>query len=174
MLSGLPGVGKTSIAEIVAARTGSVHLSVDAVEDSMLACGLPRGWVVGVAAYEATRAMAELNLGLGHDVVVGAVDDSDEARQTWRAAAARTGTDIQFMHLVISDMQEHRQRLRGRDRGLVHVGEPTWSDVQHRRADYAAWSDAVVEVDTGGRTAEEVAELLVDRIDVRSRLGRGR
>ena len=174
VLSGLPGVGKTSIAEIVAARTRSVHFSIDAVEDSILACGLPRGWEVGVAAYEATRAMAELNLRLGHDVVVDAVNDSDEARQTWRAAAARTGTDIQFMHLVISDMQEHRQRLRGRDRGLVHVGEPTWSDVQHRRADYAAWSDAVVEVDTGGRTAEEVAELLVDRIDVRSRLGRGR
>ena len=167
MLSGLPGVGKTSVAEIVAARTGSVHLSVDAVEDSMLACGLPRGWVVGVAAYEATRAMAELNLGLGHDVVVDAVDDSDEARQTWRAAAARTGTDIQFMHLVISDMQEHRQRLRGRDRGLVHVGEPTWADVQRRRSDCAAWSDAVAEIDTGERTADEVADLLVTGLGVR-------
>lgn len=50
VLSGLPGVGKTSIAEIVAARTGSVHLSIDEVEESILACGLPRGWQVGVAA----------------------------------------------------------------------------------------------------------------------------
>ena len=166
VLSGLPGVGKTSVAEIVAERTTSVHLSIDAVEDSILACGLTRGWEVGVAAYEATRAMAELNLRLGHDVVVDAVNDSDEARQTWRTAAARTGADIQFVHLVLSDEQEHRRRLRGRDRGLAHVGEPTWSDVQQRRADYAAWSDAVIEVGTGARTAEEVADLLVARLGV--------
>lgn len=125
MLSGLPGVGKTSIAEIVAARTGSVHLSVDAV------------------------------------------DGSDEARQTWRAAAARTGADIEYVHLLISDAQEHRRRLHGRDRGLAHVGEPTWADVQRRRSDCAAWSDAVAEIDTGERTADEVADLLVTGLGVR-------
>lgn len=167
VLSGLPGVGKTSVAEILAARTRSVHLSIDAVEDSMLACGLPRGWEVGVGAYEATRAMVELNLRIGHDVVVDAVNDSDEARQTWRAAAARTGAEIEFVHLKISDAQEHRRRLRGRDRGLAHVGEPSWEDVQRRRADYAAWTDAVVEVDTGERTADEVADLLRARFGMR-------
>ena len=125
MLSGLPGVGKTSIAEIVAARTGSVHLSVDAV------------------------------------------DDSDEARQTWRAAAARTGADIEYVHLLISDAQEHRRRLHGRDRGLAQVGEPTWADVQRRRDAYAVWSDDVAEIDTGERTADEVADLLVTGLGVR-------
>ncbi|MEE1652012.1 AAA family ATPase [Brachybacterium sp. J144] len=164
VLAGLPGVGKTSVAGILAARTASVHLSLDAVEDSILACGLPRGWEVGVAAYEAVRAMAELNLRLGHHIVVDAVNDSDEARQTWRAAAARTGAEISFVHLVLSDATEHRRRLRGRDRGLEHVGEPTWEDVQRRRSDYAAWTDAVVEVDTGDRTADEVASLLVARL----------
>jgi len=82
VISGLPGVGKTSVAEIIAARTGSVHLSIDAVEGSLLACGLPAGWEVGVAAYEAARAMAEQNLRLGHHVVVDAVNDSEPARQT--------------------------------------------------------------------------------------------
>ena len=176
VISGLPGVGKTSVAEIIAASTGSVHLSIDAVEESLLACGLPAGWEVGVAAYEAARAMAEQNLRLGHDVVVDAVNDSDEARQTWRTAASRTGARIEFVYLMISDAREHERRLRGRDRGLTHgesrclgdlfrlelthVGEPTWSDVQRRRADYAAWSDEVVEFDTAARTADEVADAL--------------
>ncbi len=65
VISGLPGVGKTSVAEVVAALMGAVHLSIDVVEESMLACGLPATWQVGVAAYEATRATAELNLNLG-------------------------------------------------------------------------------------------------------------
>jgi len=160
VISGLPGVGKTSVAEIIAARTGSVHLSIDAVEGSLLACGLPAGWEVGVAAYEAASAMAEQNLRLGHHVVVDAVNDSEPARQTWRTAASRTGARMQFVHLVISDMHEHERRLASRDRGLVHVGEPTWSEVQRRRAVYAAWSDELLEFDTSARTADEVADAL--------------
>lgn len=164
VVSGLPGVGKTSIAEIVAARTRSVHLSIDAIEESILACGLPSGWQVGVAAYEAARAMAEQNLRLGHDVVVDAVNDSEEARATWRTAASRTGAHVEFVHLVHSDVQDHERRLSSRDRGLVHVGEPTWTDVQRRRADYAEWSDEVLELDTAARTAEEVADALIVRL----------
>ena len=164
VVSGLPGVGKTSVAARVAARARSVHLSIDAVEESILACGLPSGWQVGVAAYEAARAMAEQNLRLGHDVVIDAVNDSDEARQAWRTAASRTGAHVEFVHLVLSDVQEHERRISGRDHGLVHVGEPTWADVQRRQADYAEWSDEVLEFDTAARTAEEVAEALTSRL----------
>lgn len=164
VVSGLPGVGKTSIAEIVAARTRSVRLSIDAVEESILACGLPSGWQVGVAAYEAARAMAEQNLRLGHDVVVDAVNDSEPARQTWRTAASQTGAHLEFVYLVISDVQEHERRLSGRDRGLAYVGEPSWSDVQRRRIDYAAWSDEVSEFDTAARAADEVADVLIARL----------
>lgn len=164
VVSGLPGVGKTSVAARVAARARSVHLSIDAVEESILACGLPSGWQVGVAAYEAARAMAEQNLRLGHDVVIDAVNDSEEARQTWRTAASRTGAHVEFVHLVLSDVQEHERRISGRDRGLVHVGEPTWADVQRRQADYAEWSDEVLEFDTAARIEEEVAEALTSRL----------
>lgn len=167
VVSGLPGVGKTSVAVIVAVNTGSVHLSIDAVEDSILACGLPPGWQVGVAAYETVRAMAEQNLRLGHDVVVDAVNDSEEARQTWRTAAARTGASVEFVHLMISDALEHQRRLSGRDRGLTYVGEPTWADVQRRRADYAAWSDVVLEFDTATWAADEVADALTARLSTR-------
>ncbi|MFW6597224.1 AAA family ATPase [Propionibacteriaceae bacterium Y2011] len=166
-VSGLPGVGKTSVAEIFAGRTGSVHLSVDAVEEAILACGLPSGWQVGVAAYEAVRAMAEQNLRLGHDVVVDAVNDSEEARQTWRTAASGADARIAFVCLTVSDVSEHERRLSGRDRGLVFVGEPTWADVERRSADYAAWSDEVMEFDTAARTADEIADALAARLDTR-------
>lgn len=167
VVSGLPGAGKTSVAEVVAARTRSVHLSIDAVEESLLACGLPSGWQVGVAAYEAVRAMAEQNLRLGHDVIVDAVNDSEEARQTWRTAASRTGAFLEFVHLMISDAREHERRLSGRDRGLVFVGEPSWTDVERRRADYAVWSDDVLEFDTAARAADEIADALVVRFSRR-------
>lgn len=94
-ISGLPGIGKTSVAEIAAVRTASVHLSIDVVEEAILASGLPAGWQVGVAAYEATRAMAEQNLRLGLNILIDAVNDSEEARETWRAAGEPTWADVQ-------------------------------------------------------------------------------
>ncbi|MFB7251911.1 AAA family ATPase [Microbacterium sp. NPDC056234] len=78
VVSGLPGVGKTSVAAIVAARIGAVHLSIDAVEEAMLASGVPAGWTVGVAAYESVRAVAELNLRSGNDVVIDAAPGTVE------------------------------------------------------------------------------------------------
>src|SRR5699024_451618 len=45
VVSGLPGVGKTSVAAVVAARTRSVHLSIDAVEETILAArAVAGGW----------------------------------------------------------------------------------------------------------------------------------
>ena len=163
VLSGLPGVGKTSIAEVVARRTGAVHLSIDAIEESLLGSGLPAGWKVGVAAYEAARVMAELNLGLGHDVVVDAVNDSDEARQTWRNAAKATGANLVFVHLVTSDPRVHERRLGRRDRGFKNVPEPRWEQVQLRAAEYLPWSDERIELDTALLSVDEVATEVTTR-----------
>lgn len=166
VVSGLPGVGKTSVAVALADRMRAVHLSIDVVEETLLGCGFPAGWRVGVAAYEATRAAAELNLRLGHVVVVDAVNDSEEARQTWRTAADATESDLVFVHLVVSDEREHERRLGGRNRGFSHIPEPTWDDVQRRRAEYAPWVDEHIEIDTSSRTPTEIADTLISRVEV--------
>ena len=59
VVSGLPGTGKSAVAEAVAAELGAVQLSIDVVEDALLGAGLPFSWQTGVAAYEAVRAAAE-------------------------------------------------------------------------------------------------------------------
>lgn len=81
VISGLPGVGKTTVAERITARLGAVHVSVDVVEEALLGAGLEPGWTTGVAAYEAARAVVEANLRLGHRVVVDAVNDSEPAHR---------------------------------------------------------------------------------------------
>lgn len=161
IVAGLPGVGKTTVASILAQRMDAVHLSVDDIEESLLGAGLPPGWEVGVAAYEAARAVAERNLALGHDVVVDAVNDSDAARETWRRAAQAVGGALEFVHLVASDLQEHRRRLARRDRGFDHVGEPSWDAVARRREAYEPWAHAAREYDTSELSPETVVAQLI-------------
>ena len=148
VVSGLPGVGKTAVAAAVAMRLNAVHLSVDPVEDAMLSCDLPGGWNLGVAAYEAVRTMAESNLELGRVVVVDAVNDSEAARDTWRNAASNHKDSLKFAVLTCSNLEEHRRRLEGRDRGFTRLPEPSWSRVLSRSRDYAPWLCEHREIDT--------------------------
>lgn len=141
VISGLPATGKTTLATALSREVGAMHLSVDTIEDALLGAGLAPGWTTGVAAYEAAGAAAEQNLGLGHLVVVDAVNDSDAARETWRAAARRAGAVLRFVLLTPPPESEHQQRLLGRERGLERVAEPSWSEVLDRAGSFEAWPD---------------------------------
>jgi predicted kinase len=157
VISGLPGTGKSAVARAVAERLDAVHLSIDPVENAMLAAGLEKGWTTGVAAYEAVREMAEGNLALGRSVVVDAVNDSEAARSTWRRAASSTGTAVTFVLLLVADTAEHRRRLEGRERGMADVGEPTWDQVRARAQAYEPWVGPCSVVDAG-RPLDDVVE----------------
>jgi len=148
VVSGLPGSGKSALADALAAHLGAVHLSIDVAEEAMLAVGLAHDWTTGVAAYEAAGALASLNLGLGSVVVVDAVNDSEAARSTWRSAAGRAAADLRFLVTVCSDEDEHRRRLAMRSRPFLNVREPTWEDVQRRAAKYEPWLEPHTVIDT--------------------------
>ncbi|WP_338016557.1 AAA family ATPase [Nesterenkonia muleiensis] len=161
MISGLPGTGKSAVAERAAAALSAVHVSIDAVEEALLASGVQRGWTAGVAAYEAARAVAETSLRAGTDVVVDAVNDSEPARETWRRAARGADAELHFVVLICSDNTAHQSRLVGRNRGFEQVGEPSWEAVVQRQHDYAPWTDPHMVIDTAfGAVDDVVSELL--------------
>jgi predicted kinase len=160
VVSGLPGTGKTAVARGVSERLGATHLSIDLVEDALLGAGLAPGWTTGVAAYEAVRSVAENNLTLGRSVVVDAVNDSEAARDTWRRASASTGVPVNFVLLTLSDVGEHRRRLEGRQRGLSHVPEPTWEQVQARAGSFEPWVDVHAAIDATVPLGDLVQEVL--------------
>ena len=160
VVSGLPGTGKTAVARSLADRLGAVHLSIDPVENAMLGAGAERGWTTGVAAYEAVRVMAQDNLVRGLTVVVDAVNDSEAARDTWRRAGAAAAAPVRFILLRLDDEAEHRRRLHGRERGLEHVGEPTWDAVRGRAEAYEPWMGECSEVDASQTLDEVVTRVL--------------
>lgn len=163
VISGLPGTGKSAVAAEVANAIDAVRLSIDSIEEALLGAGLQPSWQTGVAAYEAARAAAEQNLALGRTVVVDAVNDSELARDTWRNAASRSGAALVFVLLTLDDAAEHRRRLEGRVRGLVHVPEPTWEEVRQRAASFEPWAADCVRVGADAPVAE-VARAILDQL----------
>lgn len=164
VLSGLPGVGKSEVAQRVAARLRAVHLSIDSVEEAMLGAGLPSGWTTGVAAYEVVRAAAESNLVLGRTVVVDAVNDSEPARDTWQRAATSTAADLKWVVFTCSDVEEHRRRLGHRDRGFAFITEPSWAEVQERGENFAAWTQPHLHIDSARTAVEDAVTKIVEAL----------
>lgn len=147
-LSGVSGTGKSTVGEAVARRCHAVWLSVDEVEEALLGVGLPSDPTTGVAAYEAVAAVAADNLRLGHVVLVDAVNDTEVRRETWRRAAAVASVSVVFVLLTAPPEREHRRRLAGRARGLVHQSEPSWTEVQARAHGFEDWPVPPVSIDS--------------------------
>ena len=62
VMAGLPGAGKSTIAEIVGARLGATVVSVDPIESAILRAGIDADQPTGLAAYLVAEKIAEKEL----------------------------------------------------------------------------------------------------------------
>lgn len=146
VLSGLPGTGKSGIADGIGRALGIPVLSVDPIESAIVGAGIERSFETGLAAYVVAEAAADRNLANGLDVVIDAVNAVEPARDTWRALARRRDARLVLIECVLSDLAVHAARLAGRDRGLA-IPEPAWDDVERRRTEWTSWPEPHLTLD---------------------------
>lgn len=147
-MAGLPGSGKSSIAEGLARVLAAPVVSVDPIEAALLRAGVAAGQPTGLAAYLAAEAVADGMLALGQNVIVDAVNAVEPARGQWLALAARHGVALHFVEVLCSSPTVHRARLEARRRGLEGLREPTWADVEARRGEFEAWNTPRLTLDS--------------------------
>ncbi len=140
VMAGLPGAGKSAVADVLGDRLGAPVVSVDPIESAMLVAGVHPGQPTGLAAYVVAEGMAEAVLQAGASVVVDAVNAVEPARAQWSALSARTGVPLLFVEVVCSDESVHRSRLEARHRGLPGMRELGWADVLRSRSEYEEWA----------------------------------
>ena len=140
-MAGLPGAGKSSVAEGLGSALSSPVVSVDPIEGALRRAGIERSQPVGLAAYLAAEAVADGVLALGQTVIVDAVNAVEPARRQWRDLASRRRVRLAVIEVVCSDPALHRRRLEQRVRGIEGIDEPDWAAVQRCRAEYEPWTD---------------------------------
>ncbi|MCY0955316.1 AAA family ATPase [Streptomyces sp. H27-S2] len=141
VMAGLPGAGKSSVAEGLGRKLAAPVVSVDPIEAAMSRAGVARSQPTGLAAYVVAEAVADGVLALGQTVIVDAVNAVAEERAQWRSLASRRGVPVVFIEVVCSDPAVHRQRLEGRSREIEGFYEPTWETVERRREEFVPWAD---------------------------------
>jgi predicted kinase len=138
--AGLPGSGKSTVADALGAALGVTVISVDPIESAILAAGIDDAQPTGLAAYLVAEKLAASVLSTGHSIIVDAVNAVDAAREQWVKLAARQGVPLKFVEVVCSDPAVHRARLEARIRHLPHLTEPTWHAVEQSLDEYSAWT----------------------------------
>jgi predicted kinase len=159
-VGGLPGVGKSTIADALGSALRAAVISVDPIEAAIWRSGIAPSFETGLAAYEVAAVLAEHQLSLGLTVIADSVSSLEVAREMWRQAATRTGADLRLIEVICSEERVHRERLNRRDRSIAGFPEPSWDDVLRRRAEWEPWADERLVVDSMRGVDENVARAL--------------
>ena len=145
ILSGLPGVGKTTIAHALAVELGAAHIRIDTIEHALRESGRLLG-PLDDAGYRVGYAIAEGNLRLGLTVIADSVNPLRITRAAWREVAAKARVPAVDIEVICSDMTEHRRRIETRAADLEGFKLPTWIEVVER--EYDAWKGNRLTIDT--------------------------
>ena len=155
VIGGLPGTGKTTIAQDVVRRSaGVVYLRIDVIEQAIRASEVLAG-DIGPAGYAAAYALAGSNLGLGRDVIADCVNPLPVTRAAWRSVAEAAASPIIEVEIICSDIAEHRRRVEGRTGDIPGLVPPPWNAVLARR--YEPWPGPRMVIDTAYSAAQDAA-----------------
>ena len=158
VLSGLPGVGKTTIAREIVVALGAVHVRIDSIEQALRDVG----WTVESEGYRVAYAVAEDNLRLGRTVVADCVNPWPLTRSAWRAVADRAAVRAFDIEVVCSNIDEHRRRVESRAADIAGHRLPTWTEVVER--DYRPWDGERLVVDTARLTVQESVRTILSTL----------
>jgi predicted kinase len=158
ILSGLPGVGKSTSARALGVALSAVHVRIDSIEQALRNAGL----TVDEHGYRVAYAVAEDNLRLGRIVIADCVNPWPLTRCAWRAVADRAAARAVCVELTCSDIDEHKRRVESRSPDIDRHRVPTWSEVMAH--DYRPWDSDRLVVDTARLNVPQSVQAIVSAI----------
>lgn len=158
ILSGLPGSGKSTIAEAIAKKLAWPLFSVDPIESAILRGGLQRNFETGLAAYLVAETLAEEHLKLGLSVIIDAVNPVQESRDMWSQLSRKYQVSLFVIECILSP-KIHKERIEVRVRGIHGIPEVTWEAVEEQRKNFIPWTEERLVLNT-----EQTGEIAITKI----------
>jgi len=161
VFSGVPGVGKSTLADAVGSRLGIPVFATDWLLGALTPFGgyhLDDSMDMGV---ELLTTLALRQLTLGQSVVIDHPSEDVADRERWRGLARRADAEFVAVLCVCSDPVAHRARLEGRTRAIPGWHDAgVWSNAQQRLAAFPPWPEDALTIDTAAPHEENLAALL--------------
>lgn len=156
IFSGLPGVGKSTLASALSKHIGATYLRVDTIEQ-----GLRDLYQADIydEGYQLAFRVAKDNLKLGLSVIGDSCNSVSKSRIAWQQIATDLGIQFINIEVMCSDNSEHKRRVETRQPNIPNLTLPTWQQVQER--EYQTWDCDVIKVNTANQTVLQSVSLLI-------------
>jgi predicted kinase len=144
VFSGLPGTGKSTLAEAIGKYFSIPVFARDWLEATLLRCELQpmrEDKSLSWAGYELMTVLAERQLMLEQSVILDSVAATQTIRNTWRQLAAQYDAEWLVIECTCSDESIHRSRLKERKREIPGWHELTWFDIEKVKQYYSPWNE---------------------------------
>ena len=143
VVTGLPGTGKSTIAEAVGRQLGVPVFAKDWLDATLRRCR----WEgaddkpIGRVGYALLTMLAERQFRLAQSVILDSAASIDELRDEWRELSRRYGAQWIVIECICSDQELHRLRLAARRRDIPGWEELRWAEVERVASYYAPWNE---------------------------------
>jgi hypothetical protein len=144
VFSGLPGTGKSALAEAVGRELGIPVFAKDWLEAVLLHSKVVPAETekqLGSVGYDLLTVLAERQLSLDQSVILDSVASTISIRNAWYDLAGRYKADRRVIECICSDVATHRERLEKRQRNIPGWHELAWADVEYVRSYFAPWTE---------------------------------
>jgi hypothetical protein len=165
LVTGLPGTGKSTMADVAAAACGAPVLGHDwamsglrpypELQEALDVMGLRGHRGVG---WSILRALARSQLRHGRSVVFDGVARAPEVARC-RALAREEGAPSFVVMTQCADPELHRSRIEGRQRGIPGWYELDWAHVARARGEWEAPDDVDVVLEAAATVEQNAASL---------------
>jgi predicted kinase len=170
VVSGWTGAGKSTLAGLLAAELSGTVASFDWMMSGLRA--VPEVWDAVELPVERQRRVgwnllsrvAEEQLRRGSSCVLDLVA-REEPRLEWQNVAARYDARFGVVECICSDVEVHRARVEGRQRGIPGWYELGWDDVMRVREGYVPLAEPKLvldAIDPVGDNLDRVRRTLLD------------
>ncbi len=163
IFSGLPGTGKSTLAEMLGRELLIPVFAKDWLEATLVHSGListVEDQPLGFAGYELLSVLAERQLMLNQSVILDSVASASSIRNRWQQLAHQYQADWKVIECICSDEAVHRARLNHRQRNIPGWHELTWADVEKVQSYYPPWEGEHLKLDMINPLAENLSRAL--------------
>ncbi|KII75680.1 AAA family ATPase [Vibrio renipiscarius] len=161
IFSGLPASGKSTLAKLLATKTGAMYVRIDTVEQGLR--DLCRFKVEG-EGYRLSYRIIRDNLALGISCISDSCNPIELTRNEWQDVAESVGARFVNIEVSCSDRAEHELRVNTRQCEVVNLTLPNWQQVQSRH--YESWKTEVIKIDTSGKNVDQSFAELTEKLAV--------
>jgi predicted kinase len=147
VFSGLPGTGKTTLAETTARDAAIPVFAVAWLLGALAPFSVVKKPDRGEVAYALLTMLVTRQLMLGQSAIVDGMVGSNAVRDRWRAIAREHRGRFVAIECVCSDSRVHRQRVEARREAIPGWPDPDWRHVETMRARYEPWLSEHLTVD---------------------------